>query len=165
MWVKLPGPFSSLYESTYQVFYKPENGAEGVVVFRADFENQPVIVICPSNDGKVFCFYDNGQGYRLIKIDTTKSFQGLSPQSPLTWIIRDSSFSVGQGKKEDWKTALEYLERMTPDSFKSQSAPVLNFGIQVHAFQKPLLQHLRDQADAIYGLYGGASTMPLFNDN
>ena len=105
-----------------------------------------------------------------MKIDTSRNFHAFSQTSPLNWIIRDSTFEVEQGSKEDWRTVLDYFEHQSEQSFRQQSVPVINFGpIHVHAPHKQWLQSVQKQADEMYGLYGGrysgGSSMPGFDTN
>jgi len=166
VWIELPGPLSLFFESTDQLFYKPIRGEEGTLTIRSNFEHQPLIVFCPTNSDQIFCLYDSDVLIRLIEINTTKPFQGLSNESSLKWIVQSSSFDVREGTKDDWRLAIDCLERMDPDTFKRQSVRGLNRGlVSMEVYKKRLLNKVRDQADAMYQLYGGNTTMPLFRES
>ena len=61
VWIEPSGALSSFCESTYQLFYEPIRGKKGVVNLHANFEHQPLIVFCPTNNGRIFCFFASVQ--------------------------------------------------------------------------------------------------------
>ena len=149
---KLSGAFSSFCDSTYHIFYLPDNGPKGAVDIRASFDAQPIIVLCPTNDDALYCLYGDDMGFRLIKIHTKVGFQPFLPQSPLNWIVSSSSYMAEQANKGDWNVTLDYLRQMDGQEFKKQSAPVVNAGlVRMHTSKQRLLDRLQNQVDAIYG--------------
>jgi hypothetical protein len=93
---------------------------------------------------------------RVIKIDTTRDFQPFASNNVLNWIIRESSFKVEQGKHDDWKVCISYLEKMRFSDFQSQSIPPLDTGpllFNLHAERGAVLERLRDQTNMMYGVY------------
>lgn len=166
MQVEVRQRFSWFFESTTDLSCKPIHGDEGRVILRGNFEHKPLIVFCPTNSGRIFCFYDSDVLIRLIKIDTTKPFQGVSNQSSLIWIVQSSSFDVREGTKDEWKLAIDCLERMNAQTFKRQSMRGLNLSlVSMDGYKEQLLRNVRDQADRMYQLYGGETTMPLFKES
>ena len=165
VWMKLRGPLFLFFESTVQLLYEPIRGEKGAVSFNTNFEHQPLIVFCPTNSDCILCFYDFDVLIRLIKIDTKKPFHSFQNGSSLNSIVGASSFEVRDGTKDDWKLAIDCLEHMDSRTFERQSIPGLNVGlVSMGAYKKQLLKKVRNQADAMYQLYGGETTMPLFRE-
>src|ERR1051325_860436 len=87
IWIESPGLLLSFFSSTHRLVYKTIDGNEGVVNIQANFEHQPLIVFCPTNNECIFCVYDSDVLIRLLRIDTKSDFKGFQNGSALKWII------------------------------------------------------------------------------
>jgi hypothetical protein len=88
----------------------------------------------------------------LVKIDVANGFRPFSVTSALNGIVRDSTYAIKQGDKDDWRYALTYLENMPLKDFKRLSVPTMDAGLlKMHADPRFLLPRMSRQIDDMYG--------------
>lgn len=147
----LPGPCGTLYESTYSVTFDIM-GARGEVDLRSDFDNGPVLVLSPFEDGTLYFLYDCDVTLRLIKIDTRHKAEPFRPTSALNWIIRSSSCRVEQANSNEWQAVSSSLEKMSSAEFRSHAIPSLDVVFfRAYADPKLFLPRVRKQVNAMFG--------------
>lgn len=111
-------------EANAEIRYKPNDGQVGAVVLWQDFFDGPVTVFHGRNQNVLFCLYDDDVQLYLLRIDTSKSFNTLQPNSVLCRILFTSTWDIREADGDDWQEALAYLRNVNDAEFATRSMSV-----------------------------------------
>jgi len=129
-----PGSMLGLWRSgTCRIRYYSSRGVQGTVLLSHDWNSSPVLVLPTEDDKSLFCLCGlEDVGVYLVKIDTTKPFDGISVgfNTHMSEIIRNSPWKVEDGTVEDWKAVYSMVSRMSKREYDQAVIPRYDLGIK-----------------------------------
>lgn len=151
--------FGWLFGSKCTLRITSDNKPTNLVELRQKLFKNPAIIIPSADTDVLFCIYDNDVDWQLIRIDPRLKSQPIANNSLLGSIVISSTCKVERVLKtdtNDWNTAVQALQEMSPSIFKKQA-----FHLMWQApNQKELIASMRNFGDQ--GQYPGDIFVPNY---
>src|ERR1035441_6897561 len=104
--------FRSIFPEAYStIMFHSKHGQDGSVVLWQDIFDGPIILIPGKDTSELLCLYDFDVDLRLFKIDTSKTFNPLPPNSGLNHILFSCTWEIDEGTSGDWQELLNFLQK------------------------------------------------------
>jgi len=130
----------SLRQQAYcTIRYEPKSGQPGTIVLWQDAFDGPTMLLPAKNTNILLCLYDFDIDYRLLRIDTSKSFTPLLTSNDLSRILFKCDWLIGDGTTSDWQEVLTYLHEVPHRVIVHKSVPIpLRFNVTPESILKRL---------------------------
>jgi hypothetical protein len=151
--LKLPGVFAQFHNCTYTITYPTDKGEGKGIILRGDFiDAKPILFLSPNNTNYVLCLYDCDSCVQLIRIDLNRSFAPITPNTPLAWLVSNSSCLIESAGREDWEKLRVYFKEPAKANAKAKWLPVLNFGFaRIYPSKQLTASNVENQFTVTYG--------------
>ncbi len=122
------------------VFYQPQNGPSGSVVFWQYLGREPVAVWAGKNSNELLCLYDEVNDLYLVRVSTDRPFESLDKGNEVGRIVAACTWDVEQGRADDWQEVLGRLHAAPSGRVPADSGLLGNPGELLKRLER---QHIR----------------------